>query len=224
MSRESIDPSVAAADVVGYARRLVDLGQLPWFGGNNSIRLDDDRLLITKTSLLGGREGDAQTVVTGIDADDDATPWASSALPIHRAIYRTTGAQAIVHAHPYHATLLTFFRDAIEPIDENGLIYLGPRVEVVAAPKRNAWNLVAEELAAGLASSRVVMLKWHGSFAIGDTIGEAMHQARAVEDAARFIVDVPRMATYLGPPAMPPADAAAEIGGDGTRVILPGGR
>jgi L-fuculose-phosphate aldolase len=187
------------------------------------VRLGD-QLLITKTSLLGGREGDTQTVVTGIYEDDDATPWASSALPIHRAIYRTTSANAVVHAHPYHATLLTFFRDAIEPIDENGLIYLGPKVAVIAAPMRNAWNLVADELARGIAEAGVVMLKWHGSFAAGDTLDQAMHKARAVEDAARFLIDVPRVGQWLGPATMPPAEAAAEMGGEGTRVILPGRR
>jgi L-fuculose-phosphate aldolase len=223
MTQPDTDQDGVAEQVLGYARRLVDLGQLPWFGGNNSVRMGD-QLLITRTSLLGGREGNRQTVVTGIFEDDDATPWASSALPIHRAIYRTTSAKAIVHAHPYHATLLTFFRDSIEPIDENGLIYLGSRVAVIAAPKRNAWNLVADELAAGIGEAGVVMLRWHGSFAAGDTLDQAMHKARAVEDAARFIIDVPRLEQWMGSPTMPPAEAAREIGGDGTRVILPGRR
>jgi hypothetical protein len=55
-------------------------------------------------------------------------------------------------------------------------------------------------------------------------MGEAIHQARAIEDAARFIVDVPRLEPLLGRATMPPAEVASEIGGEGTRIILPGAR
>lgn len=212
-----------SAEVAKYADRLVAFGQLPWFGGNNSVRIGD-RLLITRTSTVrGAREGRSQTVLTGIFEDDEQTPWASTALPIHRAIYKATDAQAVIHAHPYHATLLSFFVDAIEPIDENGRIYLGDRVDVVAAPQRNGWNLVADELAAALGRAPVVVLKWHGTFAIGASLSEALHAARAIEDAARFIVDVPKLKRSFGAPRHLPTEAAGILGGEGTRTPPPAG-
>jgi len=44
--------------------------------------------------------GEQDIIETGINRNNRLTPLASTELPVHRAIYKGTGAQAIVHAHP----------------------------------------------------------------------------------------------------------------------------
>lgn len=211
-----------AEEIDFFARRLVDLDLLEWYGGNISVRLGDD-LLINRTRGVPDQvgRGAMPAVRTGIHCDDENTAWASSALAIHRAIYRRTDAQAIIHAHPRHATLLSFFLDEIVPIDENGLLYVGPGVKVVAAPEVYGWNLVADELAESLVGRKAVMLKWHGSFAVGQTLDDAMHATRGLNHAAEFILRLRQHAQNFDELRHLPKRVASVMGGAGTRTLPP---
>jgi L-fuculose-phosphate aldolase len=112
---------------------------------------------------------------------------------MHRAVYRRTDARAIIHAHPYHPALLSFFVDAFSPVDENGLIYLGKTVKVVEVVEFMNWAVADEAMAEALVDSSAAILKWHGTFAKGETLAEAFHNTQAVETAARFYLDVWRL-------------------------------
>src|SRR4051794_10082346 len=78
--------------------------------GNMSLRLGD-RLVITRRTAALAHLTDQDLVETGVDRNDRATPAASAELAVHRAIYRETEAQAIIHAHPAHATALSLAFD-----------------------------------------------------------------------------------------------------------------
>jgi L-fuculose-phosphate aldolase len=216
-----VEASVAE-EIAYFSRRLVELDLVEWYGGNLSVRLGDD-LVISRTLSSKGRDEGESVVRTGIFEDDEGTPWASSALAIHRAVYRRTDAQAVMHAHPRDATLLSFFLDEIVPVDENGLLYVGPSVKVVAAPELYGWNLVADELAAGLVDRKAVMLKWHGSFTKGASLAEAFHATRAVDHAAEFVLRLRRYAPYFETVEHLPVRAAGVLGGAGTRILPPDG-
>jgi L-fuculose-phosphate aldolase len=69
--------------------------------GNLSIRMGD-RLIITRRGCNLGYLQEKDLIETGINKNDRWTPLASIELPVHRAIYQTTQARAIVHAHPVH--------------------------------------------------------------------------------------------------------------------------
>ncbi|GIT09406.1 MAG: hypothetical protein CM1200mP30_30360 [Pseudomonadota bacterium] len=51
---------------------------------------------------------------------------------MHRAIYRKTDAKAIIHAHPYHASLLSFYIDEIRPLMKMDYSIWGERLKGVA--------------------------------------------------------------------------------------------
>lgn len=209
-----------AAEIDFFAQRLVDLDLLEWYGGNISVRLDDD-LLINRTRAIATDRGAMPVVRTGIFTDDENTPWASSALAIHRAIYRHTDAQAIIHAHPRHATLLSFFVDEIVPVEENGFLYIGPGARVIAAPERFGWNLVADDLAHALRDRKAVMLKWHGSFVKGQTLDEAMHATRGLNHAAEFVLRLHQHTPYFPSIQHLPTTVSPVMGGEGTRLLPP---
>lgn len=215
-----VDMAKIAEEIDFYARELVALDLLEWHGGNISVR-DGDHLIINRTRAFATDRGSMPVVRTGIAFDDDETPWASSALAIHRAIYRETDAQAIIHAHPRDAVLLSFFEDAIEPIEENGRLYLGDRVPIVEAPELFGWNLVADDLARALQKSKAVVLRWHGSFAIGPTLDDAMHVSRAVQHTAEYILRFRQMAPYFERVKPLPTSVATIMGGDPSRKLPP---
>lgn len=198
-----------AAEMVVYSDLLVASGLLHLRGGNHSVRCGTggDELIITRTGSFK-RDLLPERLIRAAIHSDQPVANASSVLSMHRAIYRKTDARAIIHAHPYHPALLSFYVDQFSPVDENGLIYLGPLVKVVAAREFMGWAAADEAMAAALAGCPAAILKWHGTFAVGDSLAEAFHHTQAVESAARFYLDTWRLRGALGAPEL--ADYVAE--------------
>ena len=59
---------------------------------------------------------------------------------------------------------------------------------------------VEAEIAEALVDHPVVILKWHGPFAKGDSMAQAYHNIQAMETAARFYMDIWRMRNVIGEP------------------------
>ena len=196
-----MDLEATAAEMSYVSDQIVNAGLVHVLGGNFSARAGD------RMAITGHRSAKRQLTATDlyeVSVDGNEEPdGVSKTLGIHRAILRQTGAGAVVHAHPYHATLLSYYTDAWHPIDENGIYYLGKAVSTVSAAGYMQWDLLEEELAAALTDSTAVILKWHGTFTIGDSLIEALNSTQAVELSARLVVDSNNMSGRLGPPLLP---------------------
>jgi L-fuculose-phosphate aldolase len=196
-----------------YSKLLVQLGLLEFKGGNLSVRIGDDDMLITRRAAAKGMPGPEDVVLTSIRENDEEAFAASSAMEIHRAIYQKTNARAVIHAHPSKTVSLSFFRDELVPLDENGMLYLRPRVSVVAPPTLFGWNLVAEEMADRLQDEQVVIQKWHGTFAKGTDLADAFHRTRAVEFMSAHLIRLEQLRKHFGEPTPIPTAVAEVIGG-----------
>ena len=154
-------------------------------GGNLSVR-GGDRLIIKHRSTMLGRMQPQDLVETGIFQDDENTPRASSELIVHRAIYRATPAMAVVHAHPRTTVALSFSRNEIVPLDSEGGYILGT-VPVVSVANPSGSQEVAEAVAETLATSPIVVVRSHGSFAIGETLEQAFQLTSILEESCEII-------------------------------------
>jgi L-fuculose-phosphate aldolase len=144
-------------------RTLADSGLITGASGNLSIRVKD-HLIITRHGSILSALISSGLVQTGIYADDSATSLASCELPVHRAIYIGTSALAIVHAHPPCAVTLSVRKTNSEL--PGGVVVVGTSTGIVA-------GVLADEIACELKKYPMVMVKRHGSFAIGKTLKEA---------------------------------------------------
>jgi L-fuculose-phosphate aldolase len=214
-----LDERTLREDMVVFSRELVDADLVEFRGGNLSVRLNHDEMLITRTKVKKGQLTGADIVRTAIWEYDENASIASSALEIHQAIYRTTDAGAVIHAHGSRAVTLSFFLDEIVPLDENGLLHLRPGVRVIAAPTLFGWNQIADELAECLVDEKIVVHKWHGTFAKGNDLADAFHRTRALEFAAAHILWVHLLGEKLGRPSYPPTEVARVIGGVDARGL-----
>jgi L-fuculose-phosphate aldolase len=196
-----------------YSHLLVDLGLLEFKGGNLSVRIDENDMLITKRAVAKAIPSPDDIVRTSIRDNDDGSMVASSAMEIHRAIYQKTDARSVIHAHPSKTVTLSLFLDALVPIEENGLLYLRPKVSVVAPPTLFGWNLAANEMAECLREEKVVVQKWHGTFAKGVDLAEAFHRTRAVEFMSAHLIRVAELRPIFGEPTPVPSEMAPIIGG-----------
>ncbi len=153
--------------------------------GNLSVRLGD-RLIITRRGCrLGGLE-EQDLIETGISKNDRYTPLASIELAVHRAIYRTTPASAIVHAHPPHAIALSLTETEVVPTCAESLSTID-RVPVVGWHMEVRPGGLTDIIAQALTQRRIVMVYGHGSFAIGQLLEEAHNYTTTLEESCRVI-------------------------------------
>lgn len=169
-------------------RELMALGLLSLHAGNLSVRRDG-RIFITRTgSRLGGLLAN-DVVETPLGPGKRPHPRASMELPTHLAIYEATRAGAVLHAHPPSAIALSFVTDRIMPMDSEGAIILR-EVPVIRARKVVASAEVARQAAALLRNHRVVVVATHGSFAVGQSLEEALSVTTTLEMSARIALMV----------------------------------
>ena len=146
--------------------------------GNLSIRLGENLIITRRGSQFNCLE-ENDLIETGIDKNNRATPLASVELPVHRAIYQQTSAQAIVHAHPPHAVALSLTETEIVPNAE--MLPVIGKVPVLGYGKEVAPGSLADTIARALEQHRIVMVYGHGSFAIGQLLEEAYSITTALE-------------------------------------------
>ncbi len=155
-------------------------------GGNISVRLGD-RVLIKRRGAMLGRLTARDLVETGLYENDSGIALASTELVVHRAIYQETSALAIVHAHPRAAVALSLVEDEIVPIDSEGS-YLLHRVPVIATEMTAGSEEVAKLIPQKLKRYKIVMLRGHGCFAIGQTLEEAYQWVSCLEESSQIIL------------------------------------
>ena len=155
-------------------------------GGNISVRLGN-RLIIKRRGAMLGRLQEGDLIETGLEKPDSGVMLASTELVVHRAVYLATRALAIVHAHPRTAIALSLSREEIVPID-NEASYLLHKVPVVAAEFASGSAELVEKLPAALQQYKIVMLRGHGCFSIGQTLDEAFQWVSCLEEACQIIL------------------------------------
>ena len=157
-------------------------------GGNLSIRRGD-QIFITRRGAHLGHLTDQDIIETGVELNDRSTPTASSELAVHRAIYRSTSAHAVVHAHPIAAIAVSLLEAELEPLDAEGRRLL-KRVPVIGLTVIDDAREVADEVATALRDHPAVLIRGHGSFTAGQLLDEAHRWMSVLEQSAQLIAAV----------------------------------
>lgn len=165
-------------------RDLFTSGMISSHGGNISVRLGD-RVVIKRRGAQLGELKPHDLIETGLEKNDSGVTLASTELLAHRMIYKMTPALAIVHCHPRTAIAFSLSRDEIVPID-NEASYLLKKVPVIFEEFASGTPEMARNLAAALQAYKIVMLRGHGSFAIGQTLDEAFHWSSTLEESCQI--------------------------------------
>jgi L-fuculose-phosphate aldolase len=166
-------------------RDLFNQGLVSSNTGNLSIRLGERIIITRRGSRLGSLE-ENDLIETGLCRNDRATPLASEELFVHRAIYTQTSAQAVVHAHPPHGVALSLTEALIEPGDDEGLSTVG-QVPVLIWHRDIPHDLWADTMVRALKEHRLVMVRGHGTFAIGQLLEEAHNYTTIFEESCRVL-------------------------------------
>lgn len=206
----------ARASVVDVARRMTPLGINTGRAGNVSLRWHrgaEDGLLVTPSALAYERMTIDDIVWLPVAVPDDEDPLAESPLRVHgtrspssewrlhRDLYAARAdANAIVHAHPVHATALA----CLPRVHAQGIpafhymIAMAGGHDIRCAPYATfGTKALSDHARAALDGRRACLLAQHGIVALGASLEAALELAVEVETLARMYAQ----ALQLGEPA-----------------------
>jgi len=166
-------------------RDLFTSGLVSSSSGNISIRQGDNLIITRRGSMLNCLE-EGDLLEMGLTRNNRLTPLASEELSVHRAIYRHTQAQAIVHAHPPHAVALSLTEREIITNKVDGMA-TSDRIPVIGWDMEVKPGGLKDLIVESLREHRIVMVHGHGSFAIGQLLEEAYNITSALEASCQVL-------------------------------------
>ncbi|MDQ0747522.1 L-fuculose-phosphate aldolase [Streptomyces africanus] len=184
--RRGVRPEEARAweELVTTARRTVSDGLVVGTSGNVSVRVGDT-VLVTPSGVPYDRLQPDD--VTGVGLDGRQVLGAlvpTSELPMHLAVYRTTGARAVVHTHAVHATAVSTLVSELPLIHYMAAALGGP---VRVAPYATyGTDELAENMLHALADRSGCLLQNHGTVTHGASLDQAYDRTAQLEWMCRL--------------------------------------
>jgi L-fuculose-phosphate aldolase len=178
--------AVHRREICTVGRWFLDHDYIVSTEGNISVRLSDDRVLVSPAGYSKGRMSSASLVITDLDGRKVSGSNApSSELAMHLLIYRLRPeVHAVCHAHPVVAT---GFAAAAEPL--NRAILCEMVVALGTVPLARYGTPGTPELAAALEPLvphyDAILMSNHGVVTYGTDLLSAFHRMELVEHYAR---------------------------------------
>jgi len=172
-------------DIIEIGRRLHRRGYVAASAGNFSIKLDEDRILITPTGLCKGYLTPDQIVTVDMGGKKRGGAFApSSELPTHLKVYSLRkDVRGIVHAHP---PVSTAFGVAGIPLDQDmlpeAILTLGSIP--LARYRTPSTQELAETTSKFLRDCDAVLMSNHGAITVGPDIYDAYFKMETFEHFA----------------------------------------
>ena len=174
-------------EIVHYGRMLHEKGFVAAMDGNLSVRLEDDRILVTPTCVSKGAMRTGDMVIVNLDGQRLAGRRnVTSELGMHLLIYRTRlDIQAIVHAHPPTAT---GFAAAGIPLTEPLVceVVMGLGGIPLARYGTPGTSELAQTLEPYVPGYDAILMSNHGVVTYGDTLEHAYMKMETVEHFAQI--------------------------------------
>ena len=196
VQRRNAEEAEARKQIVRVCRRMYEKGLIAGGDGNVSVRLSEDRLMITPSGVHKGDLNEKELVVTdrqGKKVKGEGRP--SSEILMHLLCYQVReDVGAVVHAHPIHAIALAMsgvsMANCILP---ESCISLG---HILTAPYTTpGTDEVPRALKELVTRAEAVLLDRHGSLTMGPNLTVAYNRLESVEHTAK----ITHAARCLGP-------------------------
>src|SRR5437868_4674852 len=180
----SADESEMRQSIIDACRRMNELGINQGTSGNISVR-HQDGMLITPSSVPYHDMRPEQIVFMQFDGSFAAGQRPSSEWRFHLDILRSRSQMnAVVHAHPPYATILSIMGLEIPPIHYMIAAAGGDTIRVAPYATFGTQELSVHAVRA-LEGRLACLLEHHGMIAVGASLSKAMWLAVEVETLAR---------------------------------------
>lgn len=180
--------TTSKAQIITAGKLLAEHQMVAGTGGNLSVRLDDSRVLITRSGVCKGRLTEDDLIEVDLDGNLlSGTGTPSSESRMHLFTYRERpDIQACVHSHPPYSTAF-----AVAGIELPGdvlpevVVYIG-NIPLVgyAAPGTDE---VPNSLKPYIRSNNAFLMANHGLLTIGNSMESALNRHETVEQYAKIL-------------------------------------
>jgi L-fuculose-phosphate aldolase len=178
-------------EIAGFMRRLYKRGLTTTSGGNISMRVSNDTILITPSATDKGRMKWKNVGILSI-LGENLTPGLKPSIEseMHLGIYkRNSEVLAIIHAHPVFASSFTAMNSVINTsLTAEARVICGEPVlvpyAVMGSPE------LAESVADCSTRSDVLLLENHGVLATGSSLLQSFDKLEVLENAAKMTLIV----------------------------------
>ncbi|MGC1390614.1 MAG: class II aldolase/adducin family protein [Bacteroidales bacterium] len=174
-------------EVAHFMRRLYKHGLTTTSGGNISLRISADLILITPSATDKGRMRWKEVGIVNIFGEN-FTPHLKPSIEtaMHLAIYKKKKeVLAIVHAHPVFASLFTAIKAKINTsLTAEAKAILGDPLFVRYAVMGS--SALAEVAAENIMKSDILLLENHGILTAGSNLLQAFDKVEVLENAAKM--------------------------------------
>ena len=177
--------------IVEFGKRLHEQGYVVSNDGNISVLCSKDEILITPSGVSKGMMKADMMVRIDLDGkvqEGRCTP--SIETPMHLQAYRSGAAvRAVIHAHPYHATLCSILGIPLEmPVLAETVIGIGMiPIAPFSIPGRDA---LAQSIAPFVGPYKGCLLANHGVITWASGIEKAFYQMEQIEFFARITLGI----------------------------------
>jgi len=179
-------------------QQLCDVGERIWIKGfcagnegNHSVRLGDDRILITPSGVSKGRLRPEMICTCDMDGTPiDAGTWRpSSERKVHVAIYKhRADVQSVIHSHPPHATAFAVANIPLpEGIHPEAEVFLG-RVPVADYATPSTEDLPNSLLPKIGPETNSVIMGNHGTVSFSDSLEETYYKLEILDAYCRVLL------------------------------------
>lgn len=198
--------------MIRWGKLLFERRLISGWGGNLSCRVGKNDFLITGQHAPLGFLAPKDLVRLKSDGKPARKGRrASSETPMHLAVYAGTDAQAIVHVHPPMVLAFSLTHDSFAPVSYEEKYTIG-KVSVIAQDTPTVTK--PEEVVEALKYNPVVIIKGHGTVAIGKNFQEAFLYTDLLEEAVQcqFFIEKAEIAGVASTSARPEQPAATASG------------
>lgn len=169
-------------------KRLYRQGLTTTSGGNISLRVSDERIVITPSATDKGEMRWNEVGILSLEGEN-LTPGLKPSIEseMHLSIFRKRDVKAIVHAHPVFATSFTAMKRKIETsLTAEACAILGDPLFVVYALMGT--KELAEIVSENILKSDILLLENHGILSVGSNLLQAFDRIEVLENAAKMTV------------------------------------
>lgn len=204
--------------VAYFMRRLYNKNLTTSSGGNISLRVGDDHVLLTPSALDKG-ELTADQILLSTLSGENLSPHLKPTMEtsMHFAVYRSrSDVRAVVHAHPVFATAFA----CVDREFDTGLtseIYMHVPKIGKAPFATPGTDELGSLVAAALSDASVALMRNHGVIAVAATLYKAFDLLESTETAAKISYVASTLATPspLAPAQLLSLDLLCGRGGEG---------
>jgi L-ribulose-5-phosphate 4-epimerase len=180
-------------ELADFSIRSFNRGLVSGTGGNMSVRIPGtDEVLITPTGISLGDITPEMNLLMTLDGTVLESPWglkSSKETGFHLAAYRLrpeTG--AVAHLHPPYATA---YANKMKPlplvtVSARGVLKEVPWIESAPAGSPELSKYVQEGLSTFPSQIRVILMREHGTLALGADLATAYYLTDLAEDTAKI--------------------------------------